>query len=367
MFVFVCAGCGAELTVPLSQVVLPAHAHQQYGNGLQLPVLMAPGTFAVDPEPWGPPWREGNDVDPDEARARGIHAPVDILSDGVTGAIAVAPGDVRGTELIPARGGGFCCGIGGSDGPNMDCVGCGLPVATRIDDCSSWQTVWLDPDAVRRLPVAGPDSAPLSWAELMTEWDGTPPCVPITTGWRSGSAGWWSWNPQWEAAAGPVLVQLLAASAGYPVTVPRGLAEAVFQRALDVLLPDGSPERTAVIAGPGCPDPDVDAAILLVPVHPQTGEVWAPNSPTASACPVPLPFGIWRWLAFPEAHLPVPASGTMPTGVLRDDPAAPVPDRFFRIDPTTFRNALARLPDVRTPWLREIHGDRALQTRAHIF
>ncbi|MEW1561517.1 hypothetical protein AB0454_00880 [Streptomyces sp. NPDC093509] len=57
----------------------------------------------------------------------------------------------------------------------------------------------------------------------------------------------------------------------------------------------------------------------------------------------------------------------MPTGVLRDDPAAPVPDRFFRIDPTTFRNALARLPDVRTPWLREIHGDRALQTRAHIF
>ncbi|MFC9492166.1 hypothetical protein ACFTZM_39695, partial [Streptomyces hydrogenans] len=53
MFVFVCTGCGAELTAPLSQVVLLAHARQAYGNGVQLPVLMAPGTFAVDPESWG--------------------------------------------------------------------------------------------------------------------------------------------------------------------------------------------------------------------------------------------------------------------------------------------------------------------------
>lgn len=40
LFVLVCAGCGAELTVVLSQVSLPVHAHQKYGNGIQLPVLM---------------------------------------------------------------------------------------------------------------------------------------------------------------------------------------------------------------------------------------------------------------------------------------------------------------------------------------
>lgn len=52
VFVFVCARCGAELTAPLSPVALPAHAHQKYGNGLRLPVLMETGTFAEDPEPW---------------------------------------------------------------------------------------------------------------------------------------------------------------------------------------------------------------------------------------------------------------------------------------------------------------------------
>lgn len=51
MVVFACVRCDAELTVPLSQVCLPVHAHQEYGNGIQLPVLMEPGTFAVDPEP----------------------------------------------------------------------------------------------------------------------------------------------------------------------------------------------------------------------------------------------------------------------------------------------------------------------------
>lgn len=73
---FTCAGCGAELTTPLSQVALPVHARQKYGNGAQLPVLMQAGTFAVDADPWGGPWRMWDEIDPDEAQARGIHAPV---------------------------------------------------------------------------------------------------------------------------------------------------------------------------------------------------------------------------------------------------------------------------------------------------
>lgn len=175
LFFFVCAGCGAELTVPLSQVVLPVHAHQKYGNGTQLPVLMESGTFAVESEPWGPPWRKWEEIHPDEAAARGVYAPVHALSDGAPGATVIAPGDALGTVLIPEnRGGGYCCGLDGSAGPNVACAACALPVACRIDDCSLWQAMWLAPSAVRRLPVDGTDAVPRSWAELMAEGKGTP-------------------------------------------------------------------------------------------------------------------------------------------------------------------------------------------------
>ncbi|MGI5451235.1 hypothetical protein ACQEVM_36785 [Streptomyces sp. CA-243310] len=173
MFVFVCAGCGAELTTALSQVALPVHAHQKYGNGIQLPVLMEPGTFAVEPEPWGPPWRMWEDIDPDEAAARGIHAPVYALSDAAPGTVVVAPGDTRGTVLIPEEGGGYCycCRLDWGDGPNMACEACGLPVAIRIDDCSLWQAVWLAPDAVHRLPA---DTVMVSWAAQLVGERHTP-------------------------------------------------------------------------------------------------------------------------------------------------------------------------------------------------
>lgn len=101
MFVFKCAGFGAELTSPLPQVSLPVHTRQQYGNGTQLPVLMESGTFAVDPGPWGGPWRMWDEIDPGEAEARGIYAPVRALSDSTPGASVIAPGDIRGTRLIP--------------------------------------------------------------------------------------------------------------------------------------------------------------------------------------------------------------------------------------------------------------------------
>ncbi|MPY36366.1 hypothetical protein FNH09_35645 [Streptomyces adustus] len=355
MFVFVCAGCGAELTASLSRVALPVHAHQYFGNGLQLPVLMESGTFAVEPEPWGPPWREWDEIGPEEAAARGIYAPVDVLSDGAPGAIVVAPGDMRGTVLIPGKRGGACCGLAGADGPNMACEACGLPVASRIDDCSYWQAVWLAPDAVRRLPANGFDAAPLTWAELMAQGRGTPPFEPIT-GWGSplGSDLRWSWSPQWTAAAGNALAHLVVASQGRPVTVPHGLPEEVFQRTLDTLLPAGPPTRRAVLAGPGLSAFDADADIVLVPLHPQTGETWTPADPATPAYPVPLPFGMWFQLVFPEPRLPVPTSGPMAADALRDDPPIPRPRDVFRADVEAFRRTLARLPAVRSPWLREI-------------
>ncbi|MEU6851816.1 hypothetical protein ABZ901_18085 [Actinacidiphila alni] len=356
MFVFVCATCDAKLTVPLSRISLPVHAHQKYGNGTQMPVLMEAGTFSVDPEPWGPTWRRWDEIDPAEAEARGIYAPVYALSDGAPGAVVIAPGDIRGTRLIPEKRGGACCGLDGADGPNMACLTCGSAVATRIDDCSLWQAVWLAPGAVRSLSVGDADTTPLSWEELLEVGEVIPPFEPIGTwgGSRLGANHYWSWSPRWEAAAGHALAHLLAASEGQPVKVPNGLISDVFQHALDVLLPQERPERRAVLAGPGQPDPAADADILLVPIHPQTGGTWTPAAPAASAHTVPLPLGMWLWMTLPQPYLPVPVSGRIPHDVLRDDPLPPYPHRPLWADRETFQRTLVRLPAARSPWVRTI-------------
>ncbi|MEV4943113.1 hypothetical protein AB0L09_36025 [Streptomyces zaomyceticus] len=254
--------------------------------------------------------------------------------------------------LVPEKRGGACCGFDGGDGPNMACVACGLLVASRIDDCSLWQAVWLAPYAVRRLPVEGADAGPSSWADLLADGAGVPPSEPIARwGAPFDASDRWHWSPQWVAAAGQALAHLLVASEGRAVTVQDGLAAMMFQRALDTLLPAGRPARRAVLAGPGQPARNADADILLVPSHPQTGKAWTPAAPASL---VPLPFGVWHRLVFPEPELSVPASGTLPAGVLRDDPPTPSVHDMFRIDWDVFQRTLIRLPAVRTPWLRDI-------------
>lgn len=250
----------------------------------------------------------------------------------------------------------------------MACESCDLPVATRVDDCSLWQAVRLSSDAVHRVPVDGHHAAPRSWTELAEKGEETPPFEPIATwGGRLGSNHYWSWSPQWEAAVGHALAHLLVASKGQPVKVPGGLTAGVFQRALAVLLPAGAPKRRAVLAGPGRPSPDADVDILLVPVHPQTGQTWAPEGPTASAYLVPLPLGVWLWLVSPQPYLPVPASGRIPQDVLRDDPLPPLPHYLFRADRGTFQHTLVRLPAVRSPWLRTILENLTHDTSADPF
>ncbi|WP_235619312.1 hypothetical protein [Embleya scabrispora] len=342
MFVFVCAGCDAELTVALYRVCLPVHARQVYGNGVQLPVLMEPGTFALDPDPWERPRRTEDEP----------CAPADALPGEERGDIVIAPGDIRGTRLIPDMRGGACCGIDGADGPNLVCMACDLPVATRIDDCSLWQAVRLDRHAVRRVRV-GIDPAPSSWEELTDKGEGTSPVAPIATwGGRLGSNRCWSWSPQWAAAAGRALAHLLVASEGSPIGVPDGLTADMFRPALDAALPAGLPPRCAVLAGPGHPAPG-GSGIVLVPVHPQTGHVWMPSGPAASAYPVPLPLGVWLWLTSHRPYPPMPASGRMPRDVLRDDPIPLLPNGPFQADRGTFERTLLGLTAAQAPWLRE--------------
>nr|WP_223242729.1 hypothetical protein [Streptomyces sp. CBMA123] len=327
------------MTVPVAEVALPPHAHRQGGHRY-LPPLLEPGTFAVDPEPSEPPWRPWAEITVAEAVARGVYAPVDGLWCGSGGAVLLAPGDTRGTVLIPERCDG-CCAAAGS--PNLACEGCGRTVGARIDDCYQWQAVWLHPRAVWRLPVEGPARpAGDGWA--------VPPLPPVEPD------GWW--NDRWTATVGAALAEVLAASGGEPVAVPPGLLTETFGRTLRRLLPAGAPARTLGLAGPGltpAPAPD----IALVPRHPWTGAAWQPPA-GHGAVPVPLDAAVWTYLAFPPAR----RTTRLPAGEERDDPLPLRPGWLFEPDRYLLSHRLARLPAVRQPWLHAIY-DRLGNRRHH--
>ncbi|MEV7444125.1 hypothetical protein AB0O22_23855 [Streptomyces sp. NPDC091204] len=319
---FVCAGCGAELTAPVSRVALPVHTH--FGAWEQLhPPLMEPATYAVEPLPSGAPRRPWDDE-------VGFAAPERIV---------IAPGDSRDMVLIPEKCAGYCMGIDGRDGSNLACGGCGSAVATRMDDCGLWQAVWLEPDAVRRLPCGLPAVPTPDWDELDLELYVVPPVGPD---------GCWSFR--WEAAVPVALAHLVAACEARPVALPGPLTD-LLGEALARCLPAGPPERTARLAGPGMPAPRPGDDVLLVPRHPVTGEPWRPPH---AAVVVPLDIGVWAHFALPGETSPLPASGRVPEGVLRDDyPLPPRPWRSFTPHHTAFARTLARLPALgRLPELR---------------
>ncbi|BCY09139.1 hypothetical protein [Actinoplanes sp. L3-i22] len=326
MTIFGCRACGATLTVPLSRVAFPVHAYQKYGNGPgSLDPALEPGTFAVDPLPAGAPWRWS--VESEDSEALG----------GSDAAVLLAPGDVRGAVVDPALvGDSGCCGLGGGP-PNMVCVACGTPVATRIDDCGLRQAVWLASLATKVIED-GPGRAPeFGWTDLSDQWPGIAPIEPDGR-----------WNPMWEAAAASALAHLLAVSGGDPILIPDHRVAAIFRPLLDRLVdPVGAgPERTLVLAGPGLAAAGGDLA--LVPVHPQTGEVWPVAAPMR---PVPLAWDAWAHLA---AH-----RDAKPIG--RSVPILPeaLPERLpgYRLlpDGRIFLCVLALQPEVRQPWLRAIY------------
>ncbi|MFB7182004.1 hypothetical protein ACFCYI_30370 [Streptomyces sp. NPDC056257] len=337
MDVFVCAGCGAELTAPVSRVALPVHTH--FGAWEQLhPPLMEPATYAVEPLPFGAPWRPWNDVGEDLAARQGVYAPWYSVSFAARDRIVIAPGDSRDMVLIPEKCAGYCRGIDGRDGPNLACGGCGSAVATRLDDCGLWQAVWLEPDAVRRLPSGLPAVPTPEWDELDLEPYVVPPVEPDG-----------SWSFRWEAAVPVALAHLVAACEARPVALPDPLTD-LLGDALARYLPAGPPELAARLAGPGMPAPRSGDDVLLVPRHPVTGEPWRPPH---AAVVVPLDTGVWAHFALPGETSPLPASGRVPEGVLRDDyPLPPRPWRSFLPHSTAFSSTLVRLPAIRRPALR---------------
>lgn len=300
-----CAGCGTELTAPVSRVALPVHTHHGAWEELH-PPLMEAATYAVDPRPTGPPWRLWEETGEDAAARQGVYAPVYRVSFGARNRIVIAPGDSRSMVLIPERCEGYCRGVDGRAGPNLACEGCGRAVATRMDDCGLWQTVWLEPDAVVRRPSGLPAGPSPDWHDLERAEHRVPPVEPDG-----------SWSRRWEAAVGVALAHLVAVTEDRSVTLPAGPVAELLGHAIGRCLPAGPGARSVELAGPGIRMPRPRPDVLLVPRHPLTGEPWRP--PGDEGAVVPLDSGVWAYLAHPGETSPQPATGVLPEGVLRDD------------------------------------------------
>ncbi|MFJ8078884.1 hypothetical protein ACIQ7Q_34340 [Streptomyces sp. NPDC096176] len=300
---------------------------------------MEPATYAVDPRPTGPPWRLWEEVGEDAAARQCVYAPVYSVSFGARNRIVIAPGDSRSMTLIPEKCEGYCQGVDGRAGPNLACEGCGRAVATRMDDCGMWQTVWLEPDAVERRPSGLPAGRPPDWDDLERAEHRVPPVEPDG-----------SWSRRWEAAVGVMLAHLVVATEDRPVTLPVGPVADLLGDAVGRYFPAGPETRTVGLAGPGIGTPRPRPDVFLVPRHPLTGAPWRP--PGDEGAVVPLDSGLWAYLAHPGETSPMPATGVLPEGVLRDDyPLPPHPWCSLTPHRHAFDYTLVRLPAVRGPRL----------------
>ena len=320
MTTFCCAGCGAVLTVPLIQ--MPQRA--AFDNDV-LGVLMEPGTYTVNGA-W-PLWAEAG-AGPEFERER-IFAALR----GTPGAAAIlAPGDVHGVDLVVNNQDFGCCGAG----LDLTCTQCGRVVGSRIDDCNVRRQSWLKSKDVRR---AVPPDEVLDWAELPGRYAEAPPV---------DEPGYWSTS--WPGEVAVTLAHLTAVSGGQPLTVAEGPAAVMFRPALNQLIPSGSPARVVTADGPGVHGPDAD--IALVPVHPQTGELWPHSTATDT---VPLAYDVWHYLAFHSRRRPVPGAGAMPVQAYRDELMPFVRPWLFQPVRWRFLTTLETLLDGTPAWLRQIH------------
>ncbi|MFD7729099.1 hypothetical protein ACFV6F_01755 [Kitasatospora phosalacinea] len=342
-----CAHCGAALTRPVTRVRFPPYARHPVGNGHPMPVLMDAGTYAVDPEPSGEPWRYWADLAEGEAEARGYHAPVDRLSDGPAGELLLAPGDVTGTVLVRERAVVGCCGI---TGDNLSCAACLRPVGGRDDECSVWQAAWLDPGAVRAVP-AGPDRPPADWTELVRDRSGP---LPVSE--------WGRWNERCEQETTLALAHLIAAADGHPVRIEHGhAAELLGSELVRRLRGAPGPVRRCALHGPGLPLTGPRPDLAVVPLHPHTGEAW-PAPPGVRA--VPLHVEVWRHLAFHDERPAVRAGHRLRAELARDDPQPPFRGYWLWVDRQLMRDTLARQPAVRGPGVRAVY-DALLRGHGH--
>jgi hypothetical protein len=164
-----------------------------------------------------------------------------------------------------------------------------------------------------------------------------------------------SWSRRWEAAVGVALAHLVVVTENRPVTLPAGPVAELLGHAVGQYLPVGPDARSVGLAGPGIRESRPRPDVLLVPRHPLTGAPWRPSGDEAAVV-VPLDSGVWAYLAHPGETSPMPATGVLPEGVLRDD--YPLPSHPWY--PLTshhgaFMDTLVGLPAIRAPRLRRYH------------
>jgi len=138
MTVFGCVSCGVVVTAEVSEVPYPDGEVVVLEERAEAPPRVRQGTFAVAPEPFGPPYEPLPD------------RPQVLVSAGPRATILVHPDDVVGLRHHPdpSRLNG-CCRLDGADGLNLVCGGCGAEIATEVSDCwASWHDLRLHPDAV---------------------------------------------------------------------------------------------------------------------------------------------------------------------------------------------------------------------------
>ncbi|MFI0351095.1 hypothetical protein [Actinomadura sp. 9N407] len=110
------------------------------------PQLIPRGRFAIDPEPFGPPFVPV----PESDRLITSNGPRRTIVVNVDDLIALAPHPKR--EHM-----GGCCGFDPHYGPNLICEACGQEIATEANDCGMlWHWVRLFPDVVLGAPPAPP-------------------------------------------------------------------------------------------------------------------------------------------------------------------------------------------------------------------
>ncbi|MFI7431616.1 hypothetical protein ACIBPB_32025 [Micromonospora sp. NPDC049836] len=142
MTIFACVRCATVLTNDLDEVQFAALPDPVSPSDLQpgetCPAWVPSGKFAVDVDPFGPPYV------PSETERY-------VVSAGPRNTVLIGPEDllVRRLHADYGRRNG-CCGLDGVDGPNLVCD-CGAEVATESSDCWTAQVVRLQPDAVVRI------------------------------------------------------------------------------------------------------------------------------------------------------------------------------------------------------------------------
>ncbi|SBT50530.1 hypothetical protein [Micromonospora auratinigra] len=142
MTVFACLRCGTALTgdlaeTPIEELPSPS-SPSDLPPGETCPAWVPEGRYAVDPDPFGPPYVPIAD---DERM---------LVAAGPRNTVLINPDDLLVRRLIndASRLNG-CCGLDGTDGPNLLC-GCGAEIATETSDCWTAQVVRLEPLAVVR-------------------------------------------------------------------------------------------------------------------------------------------------------------------------------------------------------------------------